>query len=399
MLGRLLQLATRMTRLMHDAYQKDDIYNEAARRVGAGDIVLGKRTIRKNIEFTLNEIRKIKIRSIATSSIFLFLSACYFWGYILHTYTNGKNFDPHIWRSIIPFSFLLLAIVAFNLGRCVQYVPVFSRLFLRDDRKIHPEIEGLFNDLRNGSWEASIGGKQMPSYLLDSPWRMLLVGGADVRERRHELWCLFKPKLAGDICVRKIPSGQHPTDRPDIALIHVQSGRQETTEIALEDAAREGHGTPSNTDTPREPPAAYTAEVIQGSHSVTREGRLLEEFRSIFPTQFKDLLEFLQDLQLERKLKRSHQWPGENSEKWLIIFQTCHEVAKTTGNVESTGKRLVAECVTALEKAKDENRINEVGLTTHSPSTDWVKGFVHNGKGYGWIYDGIFEFNSFNEIK
>lgn len=105
---------------MHDAYQKDDIYNEAARRVGAGDIVLGKGTIRKSIEFTLREIRKIKIKAISLSSIFLFLSAYYFWSYILHTYTNGKNFDPHIWRSIVSFSFLLLAIFAFNLGRCVQ---------------------------------------------------------------------------------------------------------------------------------------------------------------------------------------------------------------------------------------------------------------------------------------
>jgi len=53
---------------MHDAYQKDDIYNEAARRVGAGDIVLGKRTIRKNIEFTLSEIRTIKTPAVDVSS-------------------------------------------------------------------------------------------------------------------------------------------------------------------------------------------------------------------------------------------------------------------------------------------------------------------------------------------
>ncbi|WP_146046914.1 hypothetical protein [Parasaccharibacter apium] len=383
---------------MHDAYQKDDIYNEAARRVGAGDIVLGKGTIRKSIEFTLREIRKIKIKAISLSSIFLFLSAYYFWSYILHTYTNGKNFDPHIWRSIVSFSFLLLAIFAFNLGRCVQYVPVFSRLFLREDREIPPEIEGLFNDLRNGSWEASIGGKQMPSYLLDSPWRMLLVGGADVRERRHELWCLFRPKLSGDIQVRKIPSGQHPIDRPDIASIHVQRGMQETTEIALEDVARESHGTPSDTDTPKESPA-YAAEVIQGSDIVTREGRLLGVFRSIFPEQCNDLIESLQGLHSTRQLKRSRKWPGENSEKWLIIFQTCHEVAKTTGDVESTGKRLIAECVAALKKAKDENRINEVGLTADSPSTDWVKGFVYDEKNYGWIYEGIIKFNRSREIK
>lgn len=388
----------RKTLTMHNQYQEDDIYNEAARRVGQGDIVSGKKIIRTYTKKTLKEITKLKYKYIPISICLGFALFFSIFAYIDHLMENRfKNITSSSFVVVI-FFILIMTIISFNFGRVAQYFPPLSKRLLSEYRNIPPVIESLFDDLRNGSWEASMGGKQMPSYLLDSPWRMLLVGGADVRERRHELWCLFKPKLAGDICVRKIPSGQHPTDRPDIASIHVQSGRQETTEIALEDAAREGHGTPSDTDTPREPPA-YTAKVIQGSHSVTREGRLLEEFRSIFPTQFKDLLEFLQDLQLERKLKRSHQWPGENSEKWLIIFQTCHEVANTTGNVESTGKRLIAECVTALEKAKDENRINEVGLTTDSPSTDWVKGFVHNGKGYGWIYDGIFEFNSFNEIK
>lgn len=383
---------------MHNSYQEDDIYNEAARRLGAGDIVLGKKKIRENVEFSLKEIRKIKFFELSLGMIFIFSFAISFLSYILHTYTNGKSFDPHMWRVILPSFLLPLAIAAFNLGRIVQYVPIFSKRFLHEHRNIPIEIESLFDDLRIGSWEASIGGVQMPSYLLDSPWRILLVGGADVRERRRELWCLFRPKLSGDIRVRKIPNGQDLTDRPDIAPRQIQRSTLDTTEIALEDVTHEGHEAPIDTDTSIES-SAYAAELTQCNDIVTREERLLGVFRSIFPEQCNDLIESLQGLHSTRQLKRSRKWPGENSEKWLIIFQTCHEVAKTTGNVESTGKRLIAECVAALKKAKDENRINEVGLTAESPSTDWVKGFVYDEKSYGWIYEGIIKFNSSREIK
>lgn len=79
---------------MHDAYQKDDIYNEAARRVGAGDIVLGKRTIRKNIEFTLHEIRKVKIKRLFYHQYF-YLRIIF--GAIFYTHTRTEKILTHIY--------------------------------------------------------------------------------------------------------------------------------------------------------------------------------------------------------------------------------------------------------------------------------------------------------------
>ncbi|NVN25529.1 hypothetical protein HW511_14240 [Asaia siamensis] len=384
--------------IMHNQYQEDDIYNEAARRVGQGDIVSGKKIVKTYTEKTLKEITKLKSKYIPVSIFLGFALSFSIFAYIDHLTENRfKNISSPYFVVVILF-LLIMVFISFNFGRVAQYLFPLSKRLLSEHRNIPPVIESLFDDLRNGSWEASIGGKQMPSYPLDSPWRMLLVGGADVRERRHELWCLFGDKLSGDIRVRKIPSGQYPTDRPDIGSIHVQKGMQETTEIALEDVALEGHGTHSDTDTAIES-SAYAAELIQGSDIVTREGRLLEEFRSIFPEQCNDLIESLRGLHLTRQLKRSRKWPGENREKWLIIFQTCHEVAKITENGGSVGSRLIADCVAALSQAKAENRINEMGLNTDSQSTEWVKGFVHNEKNYGWIYEGIIRFNGSREIK
>lgn len=383
---------------MHNKYQEDDIYNEAARRVGQGDIIAGKKIVEKYTRKTLIEITKLKWKYIFASiflTLILFMSI---FSYIDKLTENRFKTIPSGYFVVIIFYLLVMVMISFNFGRIAQYFHPLSNWLLSEHRNIPPAIESLFDDLRNGSWEASIGGEQMPSYLLSSPWRMLLVGGADVRERRHELWCLFRPKLSGDIRVRKIPSGQDLTDRPDIAPRQVQRSTLATTEITLEDVTHEGHEAAIDTDTSIES-SAYAAELTQGNDIATREGRLLGVFRSIFPEQCNDLIESLRGLHSTRQLKRSRKWPGENSEKWLIIFQTCHEVAKTTGNVESTGKRLITECVAALKKAKDEKRINEVGLTADSPSTDWVKGFVYDEKSYGWIYEGIIKFKSSREIK
>lgn len=196
----------------------DDLHNIAARIISPDSISIGKAELRQAASRAIKKIRWIKFLSIEGASLFAGVFLACLAGYIffhLHNppYHPYKLFGVAYYNLTIPA--LLASIISLSVPELAQFRPPFKS-WLRLPKECHPEVlNTLFDSLAAGDWEAKTDKGFVPEYLFRSEWRILLVAGAEFKQRRRWVSYWWRDRYDGDIRARAVPG---TLDAPELLL-------------------------------------------------------------------------------------------------------------------------------------------------------------------------------------
>ncbi|WP_011632211.1 hypothetical protein [Granulibacter bethesdensis] len=186
----------------------DDLHNIAARIISPDSISIGKAELRQAASRAIKKIRWIKFLSIEGASLFagVFLAclAGYIFFHLHHSpYHPYKLFRVAYYNLTIPA--LLMSIISLSVPELAQFRQPFKS-WLRLPKECHPEaLTPLFDSLAAGDWEAKTEKGFVPEYLFRSEWRILLVAGAEYKQRRRWVSYWWRDRYDGDIKARAVP--------------------------------------------------------------------------------------------------------------------------------------------------------------------------------------------------
>jgi len=186
----------------------DDLHNIAARIISPDSISIGKAELRQAASRAIKKIRWIKFLSIEGACLFAALFLACLPGYIFF-HPHSPSYHPYKLFGVTYYYFTVPALLASVISLSVPELAQFRQPFkscLRLSKECHPEVlTPLFDSLAAGDWEAKTDKGFVPEYLFRSEWRILLVAGAEFKQRRRWVSYWWRDRYDGDIKARAVP--------------------------------------------------------------------------------------------------------------------------------------------------------------------------------------------------